>query len=898
MKAIIAQVLVALALAGIVLPPQAWAADCDYTEGPASVCSTDHKILQSQQRDTTVVFPNATKTLTADGTVTISSTDICSNTANGIPCLDSATKLSMSVIPPMPVVCPSGMNCAGKTDTTTATTTATGTGTFYATAAQPVSGTVTNTGSWTGTATLTNYSPWTATGTGTGQIVTGADSRLTDARASTNTLMCSGNIVCSQRTGTGTNTATATVTALALSANGTASGTSVAAGQIIAGNGIQIVKQTGTGTSTATATVTGASTTDTITVINTATSTFAASNVAAKITVSNGLVTATSALTATDVGALPSSTTHVSGDVPTSQVIAGHTLTNTNVAITAGDVGAVPSNTAIAASGTTNKIVQYDTNGLVLSGVDATAANVGAPSGTGTMSGTLNYLPTKTASGWGDSHAMDVSGVTIFDPLFPSSSGLIVRGGLGLTRNLAGTTWTAGTAVTVGSNPVSVAISPDGLRALISNYGSATVSPLAWNGNMVIHGVAPTTASYELDDPAIVPGPNQVVQYPAGGGQGTWFTPVAANTAITASGAVNKIVQYDTNGLVLSGTTAGNSATKNVGTTAGTVAAGDDSRITGALGCSGTCSAGNWAQFTDATHITNVAAPTYSSVGADAAGAATTAVNAAVNGTNNYVAKFTGTNSIRNSQISDDGTTVTIGTASGTSVSIGPLSDATTWRGIAINGGAPSTGNYAIAENQTAGTTVNTPSGKTVFFNVGNTNYASVTSAGIAASNITATPGASKVVQSDASGTVNAWVTLDHITATYFGNNTADYSAAGGSCVTIASVTVSSTSTASTFLLHGTINGDGDYDGGTLACKMFISYDSNVAIPGGYGMAVSHSTEPYVLHADTRVSLSAGTHTIYMALCNLDSGPTTHCRSNAATSLYNAGTLLAEQFGH
>ena len=48
------------------------------------------------------------------------------------------------------------------------------------------------------------------------------------------------------------------------------------------------------------------------------------------------------------------------------------------------------------------------------------------------------------------------------------------------------------------------------------------------------------------------------------------------------------------------------------------------------IGCSGTCSTGNWAQFTDSTHITNVAAPTYVSVGADAAGAAAAAVNAAI----------------------------------------------------------------------------------------------------------------------------------------------------------------------------------------------------------------------------------------------------------------------------
>jgi hypothetical protein len=57
---------------------------------------------------------------------------------------------------PMPVVCPVGSACAGKTDSTTSTTTATGTGTFYATSAQPVSSTVTATN--TSTVTATNYS--------------------------------------------------------------------------------------------------------------------------------------------------------------------------------------------------------------------------------------------------------------------------------------------------------------------------------------------------------------------------------------------------------------------------------------------------------------------------------------------------------------------------------------------------------------------------------------------------------------------------------------------------------------------------------------------------------------------------------------------------------------------
>jgi hypothetical protein len=70
--------------------------------------------------------------------------------------LTSAGHASGDMPSPMPVVCPVGSTCAGKTDSTTSTTTATGTGTFYATSAQPVSSTVTATN--TSTVTATNYS--------------------------------------------------------------------------------------------------------------------------------------------------------------------------------------------------------------------------------------------------------------------------------------------------------------------------------------------------------------------------------------------------------------------------------------------------------------------------------------------------------------------------------------------------------------------------------------------------------------------------------------------------------------------------------------------------------------------------------------------------------------------
>jgi uncharacterized Zn-binding protein involved in type VI secretion len=104
-----------------------------------------------------------------------------------------------------------------------------------------------------------------------------------------------------------------------------------------------------------------------------------------------------------------------------------------------------------------------------------------------------------------------------------------------------------------------------------STSGTVTVQPAAAAGTWTL--TLPTTSGSA----------NQAL-HTDGTGVASWASDVASNTAITASGATNKIVQYDTKGLVLSGVTAGNSATKDVGTTAGTVAAGDDSRFSAGSG--------------------------------------------------------------------------------------------------------------------------------------------------------------------------------------------------------------------------------------------------------------------------------------------------------------------------
>jgi len=152
----------------------------------------------------------------------------------------------------------------------------------------------------------------------------------------------------------------------------------------------------------------------------------------------------------------------------------------------------------------------------------------------------------------------------------------------------------------------------------------------------------------------------------------------------------------------------------------------------------------------------------------DASGAATSAVNAAVSGSANVVPKFTSAHVVGNSQISDDGTTMTLGNTTNALTKItggtgyllcGQLSDATAYGGCAFDQSTLNTGTFGIAGNVTTGTILNANAGKTVLFNVGNVNYASVTSAGISASNISATPTASAIPKADGSGTLNSWVT-------------------------------------------------------------------------------------------------------------------------------------------
>lgn len=118
----------------------------------------------------------------------------------------------------------------------------------------------------------------------------------------TSYMVCAGNIVCSVRTGIGTDTGTATVTSLSTTSNGTASGTSAPVGVTYAGAGSQFQKRTGTGTNTATGTVASINSTDTATLVATYPSTVTDTSMKLrKTTLQNGFVTGSAVVASTDI---------------------------------------------------------------------------------------------------------------------------------------------------------------------------------------------------------------------------------------------------------------------------------------------------------------------------------------------------------------------------------------------------------------------------------------------------------------------------------------------------------------------------------------------------------------------------------------------------------------------
>lgn len=96
-----------------------------------------------------------------------------------------------------------------------------------------------------------------------------------------------------------------------------------------------------------------------------------------------------------------------------------------------------------------------------------------------------------------------------------------------------GVLWTASAAVGVGTQPIGVAITADGLRALVVNYGSNNVTPLAWNGSAWAAG-APVSVGNGPRYVAITPDGLRALVTNATAGT---ITPLAWNGATWVAGA-------------------------------------------------------------------------------------------------------------------------------------------------------------------------------------------------------------------------------------------------------------------------------------------------------------------------------------------------------------------------
>lgn len=184
--------LIGMAIAGVILAPATWAVDgTSGTTGPAYLDAETNQLFDSQDPPHYVVYGDQTVTLTGHGTVTL--------TGGGT---STETNTYVLVLPKATVTL---------ADTSTLTQT-------HFCATSPESGGI----PCAGTGSKIDIG-WLPTGTATGSVVTGADPRLTDARASTNTLYGDGVAF---RTGTGT--ASGTVTSAAVATNPTVVNTSTA----------------------------------------------------------------------------------------------------------------------------------------------------------------------------------------------------------------------------------------------------------------------------------------------------------------------------------------------------------------------------------------------------------------------------------------------------------------------------------------------------------------------------------------------------------------------------------------------------------------------------------------------------------------------------------------------
>jgi hypothetical protein len=228
--------------------------------GPAYLDATTGQLWCSQDNPVSVKLPAQVSPVAwpACSTVTVASTDICSNTANGIPCLDGSGLLSPAVV----ANTLTGVNGIGfvtgtatNSVTSTATATASNTSTASGTGTLPTTQTASFLTTGTATNTITQVDPtWTWTQTSTGTQTHSVTETWSFTGAATGTVTVTGTTTLTQ---SGTLTLTDT-TSLSATVTGTTGSTATATGTVTS-----TLTRTATGTQTTVATMSSTATAST-----------------------------------------------------------------------------------------------------------------------------------------------------------------------------------------------------------------------------------------------------------------------------------------------------------------------------------------------------------------------------------------------------------------------------------------------------------------------------------------------------------------------------------------------------------------------------------------------------------------------------------------------------------
>ena len=183
-----------------------------------------------------------------------------------------------------------------------------------------------------------------------------------------------------------------------------------------------------------------------------------------------------------------------------------------------------------------------------------------------------------------------------------SFSGTYPRGGFGVYIN-GGTSSTA--------DFLALSILDDAIESYVPLVTKTSLRIKGTSG-AVTHNVAATTASYTLTDPSTAPSGTQAMQCPNGGGQCTWFTPIASTgtnysgcTTVSSTGGLVTACDttarvpttrnvYTSNGLAGGSSLAGDlNIYPTYGTAANTVMQGNDTRVVNAVPNTRTVTCGN-----------------------------------------------------------------------------------------------------------------------------------------------------------------------------------------------------------------------------------------------------------------------------------------------------------------